>query len=397
MLRLTILLIACAWLVAGPAGAASEGALHSALQRDLEQYLTLRSKAEHISAVSLSVSLHGEPDSIDITVGHTEYGGDTAVTSKNLWQIGSNTKAFTAAAVLQLEAEGKLTIDQTVGRWLPQYPAWKNVTIRRLLNMTSGIPSYDNVQAMQADYARHPKRELTESQLIAYVYPGNPHAPAATSGYSYSNTNFILGEMIVERATGHTFASEVERRFLRANLGLDDTYYAPSSYPAAVLDRMVAGYFYNHGEDNAGLAPLLGRDVSGDSVSWMQSAGAIVSTPRDVTRWARALYTGKVLAPKQQDELTSLVSVKTGRAIVRTSLEDPRGFGLGIAQMTMKETGTVWFYEGMTLGYRMVHVYFPRQDVAIAFGLNSQPDDKQNNSGKLAVSLVKTLREAGKL
>lgn len=86
-----------------------------------------------------------------------------------------------------------------------------------------------------------------------------------------------------------------------------------------------------------------------------------MSTPRDVTRWARALYAGKVLAPKQQNELTSLVSVKTGKAIARTTLEDPRGFGLRIAQMTMKETGTIWFYEGMTLGYRMVHVYFPRQ------------------------------------
>ena len=81
MVRLTIVLVAFAWLVAGPASAASDGTLRLALQRDLEHYLTLRSKAERISAISLSVSLRGEPGTIDLTVGRTEYGGKAPVQS----------------------------------------------------------------------------------------------------------------------------------------------------------------------------------------------------------------------------------------------------------------------------------------------------------------------------
>jgi D-alanyl-D-alanine carboxypeptidase len=391
-------LLAIALLADATPPAGSGAALSAALQRGLDQYLAARAKPEHISAISLSVSLHGTPQTIDLTAGTTRYGGGGApITPATLWQIGSNTKAFTAAAILQLEAEGKLNVDQTLGKWLPQYPAWKNVTIRRLLNMTSGIPGYDFSNAMLGAYARNPHRNFTVKALIAYAYPTTPGAPKPTTGYSYSNTNYLLAETIVERASGNGYAAELERRFLRAGLGLDDTYYAASEYPQSIRDRMTSGYFFNHDADNAALAPLLGRDMRDLSVSWMQGAGGIVSTPQDLTRWARALYAGGILAPKQRDEMMQLVSLKTGKPIATTSLADPRGFGLGIAQMTTSETGSIWFYEGITLGYRMLHAYFPRQDVVIAVGLNSQPDSKQNHSGKLIIAIYKTLHAAGKL
>ncbi len=229
------------------------------------------------------------------------------------------------------------------------------------------------------------------------MYPGNPHAPPPTSGYDYSNTNYLLCELIIERATHSTYKSELEQRIFHSDVGLTSTYYSGTQYPASILDRMVSGYFFSRDADNAGLAPLLGKSTRDDSVSWMQSAGAIVSTPQDLTRWVRDLYTGPILATKQRDELMDLVSTKTGQPIKSTSLSDPRGFGLGIAQLTTPQTGTVWFYEGMTLGYRMVHMYFPRQDAAVAFGINSQPDSKQNDSGKLALAIYETLHAAGRL
>lgn len=397
VLKVSLALL-CFGSIATPGSAApSDSALRASLQRDLNDYLAARAKVEHISAISLSIDLHGPGPNINVTAGHAQYGGaGAAVTPDDLWQIGSNTKAFTAAAVLQLEAEGKLTIDQTVGRWLPQYPAWKHVTIRRLLDMTSTIPGYDNVPAMWAPYVRDPKHIYTAADLIAYVYPGNPHAPPPTKGYDYSNTNYLLAELIIERASGHSYASEIEQRFFQ-KLGLNDTYYSGTMYPADVRDRMVSGYFFSHDADNKALWPILGRDVRNDSVSWMKSAGAIVSTPRDMTIWARALYTGSILRPKQRAELLSLVSTKSGEPIEKTSLGDPRGFGLGVAQMTTPQTGTIWFYEGMTLGYRMVHVYLPQQDVVFAFGLNSQSDSKENQSGKLALSIYDTLHAARKI
>ena len=183
---------------------------------------------------------------------------------------------------------------------------------------------------------------------------------------------------------------------MRSDIGLPDTYYAETQYPRDVVDRMVSGYFWGRGPDYAKLAPLLGTDTRDDSVSWLRAAGGTVSTPEDLTRWVRAIYTGPMLAPRQRAELMSLVSTKTGRPIAKTSLGDPRGFGLGVAQETASLTGTTWFYEGDSLGYRMVYVYYPPQDAVIAFALNSMPG-AENKTDQLAKTIYKTLQAAGRL
>lgn len=92
----------------------------------------------------MNITFRGSKEEITDAVGTTEYGGGRPVTPDSLFQIGSNTKAFTSAILLRLEADKVLSIDDTVGKWLPQYPAWKKVTIRRLLDMTSGIPNYSD-------------------------------------------------------------------------------------------------------------------------------------------------------------------------------------------------------------------------------------------------------------
>jgi D-alanyl-D-alanine carboxypeptidase len=380
-----------------PLSAQSAGtgdALHSRLQADLAQYLSARAKAEHISAISLSVYVPGSPSNINLAVGNTEYGGGAPATPEQLYQIGSNTKSFTSAAILQLEDEGKLSIDDTVGKWLPQYPAWKTITIRRLLNMTSGIPTYDDVTSMLSEYAANPMQDWSKEKLVAVVYPKLAPDPI----WLYSNTAYILSEMIIERATGNSYADEIRQRFLNnPQIGLDSTYYEPNVYPDAITSRMVAGYFYSTDADNNGLQPLYGKDVRALSLSWAQSAGGIVATPEDVTRWVRALYGGTVLKPKQLKELETLVSSQTGEPITTTTPQHSRGFGLGVAEMLLPKMGRIWFYEGMTLGYRMAYAYFPKSHAVIAVGLNSQPDKKQDQIGKLLTSLYDTLHAAGKL
>jgi len=397
MLR-TIALALAALLLAAPASAASPSrvALKAALARDVNQYLATRSKIEHLSAISLSVSLKGSSDYINVTAGRTQYGGGgDPVAPDNIFQIGSNTKAFTSVAILQLEAEGKLNIDQRIGKWLPQYPAWKNVTIRRLLSMTSGIPSYDNTDAMLAAYAKTPKRHFTVPELIAYVYPSDPKAPKPTTGYSYSNTNYLLAELIVEKASGDSFPNQLDKRFFHGGPDLNNTFYAPSQYPAEVLARLPAGYFVNNDPDNKPLFALLGTNVSLDSLSWMHGAGGISATMQDLARWARDLYTGPVLAPKQRAEMESLVSTKTGKPLAKVTPDEPRGFGLGVAQMMVPEIGTIWFYEGESLGFRTVHFYDPATGVVVTFSFNSRPPSKEDGAGKLASAVYKTLKSAG--
>lgn len=394
VIRVVVFLLA-AMLPSAVLAAQPDGALRSGLESDVSRYLASRAKPEHISAVSLSISLPGAASNVNVAVGHAQYGGKgPRITPSTLYQIGSNTKSFTAAAMLQLEDEGKLGIDQTVGRWLPEYPAWKNITIRRLLNMTSDIPTYDDVPSMLRAYAADPTKDWSGRELVAVIYPRlRPNAR-----WLYSNTAYVLSQMIVERASGHSYASEIRRRFLNnPAVGLTSTYYEQDVYPVGITDRMTSGYFFSTDPDNAALAPLLGKDMRRLSLSWAQGAGGIVSTAEDVTRWCRALYAGSVLRPKQRREMMALVSQASGTSIARTTPQDPRGFGLGVGEMLMPKMGRIWLYEGMTLGYRMTYVYLPKQNVVFAVGLNSQPNKREDRVGQLMMAVYDRLHAAGKV
>jgi D-alanyl-D-alanine carboxypeptidase len=376
-------LVATVGLVAPAAVAAPvapTATLAADLQADLQHYLQDRGAAEHVSAAGVSVLPVDALESVDVSAGTTQTGGSVPVSPGTLWQIGSNTKAFTSALLLQLEAEGRLSIDDPLGRWLPQYPQWAGVSLRRLLDMTSGIPDYGQQPAFIADGVADPLRQFTAAELVGYVV-GLP----ATSGFSYSNTNYVLAEMVVERVTGTGYAAQLSARLL-GPLGLRDTHYRSHLYPPQVADRMPAGYYARTTVPE--LSALVGQDVSRYSLSWARGAGGMLSTTADMTQWARALYGGWLLPPQQMAELTSLVSAVTGEPVEATSPDDPRGFGLGVAQVTDR-LGTYWSYEGQTLGFRFLLAYFPESGLIVAMGLNSSPDE--DRIGDLATTVYDTL------
>jgi D-alanyl-D-alanine carboxypeptidase len=154
-----------------------------------------------------------------------------------------------------------------------------------------------------------------------------------------------------------------------------------------VTRREPAGYFFNR--QIPSLSRLFGRNVSRTTISWTRGAGGIVSTTHDMTVWEHAMYHGRLLPRRQQRELRSLVSAKTGKPITHTTPSDPKGFGLGVAQMTHPEIGRFWFYEGETLAFRTLHVYLPKSGLIFAMALNSQPT--VDHIGDLSVSVYDTL------
>lgn len=364
-----------------PVGAAPAPSLQTKLQTILQTYLKERARAEHVTAASVSVSNGNADAPVVAAVG---------AAPSNLFQIGSNTKAFTSVIVLRLEAAGKLRIDDPIGRRLPQYPAWKNLTLRRLLSMTGGIETYDNTPAFQTAYAKNPYRNFRASELVGYVYPKNGK-PKVLSGWHYSNTGYILAQMIIERITGKRYG-ELLREEIFKPLGLRDTYYDPHVLAPAQHNRLVNGYFASNDPDNAGLRPLYDTNVKNYSLSWTQAAGGIVATPRDVSRWARALYGGKFLPAKQQAEMMTLVSTKTGRPIASATVSDPHGFGLGVAQLMKPPLGRIWYYEGETFGYRVLHAWLPQSGTIVTIGLNSQPDAKEDRIGQLMAQVLSALK-----
>jgi D-alanyl-D-alanine carboxypeptidase len=363
--------------------------LQQDLQQDLSDYLTARASAEHISTLSMTVNLgHNSPD-INVAVGTTKYGGGPTATPEDLFQIGSNTKVFTSIAILQLEAAGILSINDTLGKWLPQYPAWSAVTIRQLLNMTSTIPSYDNSSAFEVAYSSNPMIETTPEDLVAYAYPSSVNPGGA---WSYSNTGYILAQMIVKKASPlHSFSASIDQIINSQRLG--DTFYQPYFYPAPIQRRVVSGYYVNK---DPGLSKLYGMDTSGFSLGWAQGAGGIVGNPADLSQFMRAVFEGNVLPPVQLQELESIVSKTTGKPIAQTTPSDPSGFGLGIFQILQPNFPRAWAYQGSTIGYRATYMYFPSSGLIITIFTNSQTTDEQNQiMAQLFPAVYATIQKAG--
>lgn len=363
--------------------------VRSALQRDLASYLKTRGAIEHLSSLSLAVSYGANQPTIIVTSGTTTFGGGTPVNATSLYQIGSNTKAFTAVAVLQLEAKGRLSIDAPIGRYLPQYPAYAKLTLRRLLNMSSGLASYDNLPSWEKSVARDPMENMPADALIRLVYPRIEYTPGTK--YSYSNTGYIIAQEVVEaRSQSKSFSTEIAR--IINSVGLKHTFYTSHLYPPDVARDVVAGYYE---QDDKLLQPLRGRDVSGYSLSWAQGAGSMVSTPADLITWARALYSGTTLLPaKQKTELMSLISLKTAKPLAKPTAADPSGFGLGVAQRyEAKLGGTFWFYQGETLGFRAVHLYYPSSGLVVAIFANSRPVEAESHLPQLFAQLYATIKK----
>ncbi len=373
------------------AHAHNDAALKAALQHDLDRYLADRSAKEHLSALSLAVSLGKDRPTINVTSGTTRYHAGPAATPGDLYQIGSNTKAFTAVAILQLEAQGRLSIDAPIGAYLPQYPAYRKLTLKQLLSMTSGLESYDNTATWEQSFAANPRANVSADALIRIVYPNIKFTPGTR--YHYSNTGYLLAqEIVAARSRSKSYAAEVAR--IITSVGLKDTYYSSNFYPRRIAQRVVAGYYENN---DAHFDKLIGKDTSGYSLSWAQGAGAIVSTPSDLVRWCRALYQGSLLLKaQQQKELMSLISTKTAKPLAVPTAADPAGFALGVAERFDPKLGTFWFYQGETLGFRAVHLYFRKPDLIVALFANSRPIESNSKLQSLFATIYASIKAAKK-
>jgi D-alanyl-D-alanine carboxypeptidase len=142
------------------------------------------------------------------------------------------------------------------------------------------------------------------------------------------------------------------------------------------------------------MAPLKGRDVRRFNLSSARAAGGIVSSLMDATKWERALYEGRMLPRRQQRELEGLVSQNTGTPIKRA--RKYAGYGLGVGQeVLLPRLGVVWFYEGESFGYRMLHIYVPRSGTLFAVAVNSAVGERKDKLNGLAQSVFQILHDAG--
>ena len=355
------------------------------VQAALDAWLAAQAPVEKVTGIAAYISFGAAGAAIEAFAGKVGRDPDSGPVDQDThYQMGSTSKSFTAAVILQLEAAGKLSIDDTLGKWLPEYAAWKDVTIRRLLNMTSGIPTYSETEWMSQAWVKEPMRDLAFKELVNAANPSATNQLPPNKGYFYSNTNYILAGMIAEKATGKSFRDLVHERVIEPH-GLTSTFYEASTYPESVIKRLSHGYFENEACTEyqpkckeSWNAPIIGRDMREVSTSWMQSAGGAIASARDVDRWMRVVFGGKVVPAKQQNEWMELISNKTGEPIATVSADDPGGFALGLGYKILGPLGAQWFYEGESLGYRTLYVWIADQDLMITVQTNSQPPGTDN-------------------
>ncbi|HZD69467.1 MAG TPA: serine hydrolase domain-containing protein [Actinomycetes bacterium] len=239
------------------------------------------------------------------------------------FRAGSITKSFVATVVLQLAADGRLSLQDTVERWLPRIlPYGDQLTIRRLLNHTSGVPDYVPTVYQTLYGSRSGRsRAWTPRELVALVAGQPLRFPPGTS-WSYANTGYILLGLIVEAATGRTLAQELARRILEP-LGLRGTRF-PVNSPGIPMPRS-RGYSLPQDPKGDVLGgPLL--DLTAENPSWAGAAGALVSDLEDLTRFFRTLLGGRLLPPELLAEMLTTVPFPPGA--VPLPLLDRYGLGL---------------------------------------------------------------------
>ena len=237
--------------------------------------------------------------------------------------IGSITKTFTATVVLQLAAAGRLSLTDSVQKWLPGVvtghgydPA--KITIRELLQQTSGLRDYTSDPQFLTP--QNLAKAWQPQQLVDIALREGP----PVHGWLYSNTNYILLGMIIQKATGKSPAAEISSRIL-VPLGLHDT-----SYP--LTSKQIPGPHAHGYYGSLDLTNAVSPSVAG-------AAGAIISTAGDVARFYRALLTGRLLPPAQQRELLSAIPVNdTGELFAER-------YGLGIYAVHLS-CGTAWGHDG---------------------------------------------------
>ena len=264
------------------------------------------------------------------TSGRRAQAGDT-------FEIGSITKTFMATLALQLVAERRLRLDDTIERWLPGLvPGGEHITVKMLLNHTSGLFNYTNDPALLTVLATDPAHVFSPQELVALA---TSHAPdfAPGTAWEYSNTNFVLVGMILQSVTG-VAPRDLLRVRITNPLHLTRTWLADTA-PVGDQPRYLHGYLLAPATADAAAEYV---DVSGFSLSWASTAGAMISTTADLDRFFGALLGGRLLPPAQLRQMQTTVTVPNTDGSV--------GYGLGLLR-TDTACGTLWGHDGITLGH----------------------------------------------
>jgi len=309
---------------------------------------------------------------------------------------GSTGKSFVAAVVLNLVQEGRIDLDAPISEWFGKEPWFHRlpnadeITLRMLLRHQSGLMDHVHSEKFIVMIREKMRRFgadacLSPLELVSIVFDTKPLFPAG-QGYAYSDTNYILAGMIIERVTGNSYYEELTQRFIKP-LDLNRTSPANSRY----LAGLVPGYTQ---DDTflmlSGKVMRDGKLIFNPQTEW--TGGGLVTNSRDLARWAALLYTGRAMPGKYLHELLKTVPKDLSQ---QKQFGPDVSYGLGV---TVRKTrfGFAYGHRGWAPGYLSLFEYYPAQGVAVALQINEQGHDVTAYLEALVAVIVSQQRTAGR-
>jgi D-alanyl-D-alanine carboxypeptidase len=297
---------------------------------------------------------------IAVATGFADTAKKEAMTTRHLLLQGSVGKTYASAVAMQLIHEGKIGLDDPISKylgsepWFSRLPNAQSITVRQLMNHTSGLVRYEFNERFMADLTAAGDRVWKPQELVAYIFDTAPPF-AAGQGWDYSDTNYIVLGMIMEKVTGRSYYDLARERVLRP-AGLSAT--VPSD--ARSIPGLANGYAGANNPFGGSDAMLVdGRMVINPQFEW--TGGGMASTAADLAKWGKRLYEGGAFDAAMLPKLLDGVPARLGQNTK---------YGLGVI---IRETplGTLYGHSGFFPGYQAEMLYLPVQKAAIAFQVNS--------------------------
>ena len=384
--RLSLLLAlgACAPAGRAPAPRPAESPAVAALRARLQPALDSLRVALRFPGATLALAL---PDgrTVALATGHADTARKVPLRTTDLLLQGSVGKTYVSAVAMQLVAEGRLDLDAPLARWFGSEPWFdrlpnaRDITVRHLMTHTSGLVRYEFDPRATAVLRAEPMKTWTPLDRLQYLF--GTRAPfAAGQGWDYSDTNYIVLGMIIERITGRPYYAELLRRVL-VPLGL--THTVPSDRPdIAGLANGYAGPKNDLGGYDASV-DAAGRLRVNPQFEW--TGGGIASTTEDLARWGKLLYEGRAFD-------TTLVRRMVDAAVpARLGANVKYGLGVMVRPTALGET---WGHSGFFPGYATELLYFPGLKIAAAIQVNGT-DPYPRGLVPFLVRAVTAARDAG--
>ena len=292
---------------------------------------------------------------------------------------GSVGKTYLAALTMRLIKEGKIDLEEKVSKylgdlpWYSRIPNAADITIKMLMTHTSGVMRYEFKESFTRDLSANPEKYWAPSDLLQYVLDEKASFKAG-EGWEYSDTNYILLGMIVEKITGKKYYDLVSEKIL-IPLKLDHTHPSDSR----ILKGLIQGYA---GNDNpfGGKNEVIGSDgkfIINPQFEW--TGGGMYSTTSDLARWAKLMYEGKAFD-------SSMVTLMIESAVPAKLGRDTK-YGLGVI-VRNTPYGPAYGHSGFFPGYMTEMYYFPKQRIAIVVQINSSDFKQLKSSAYRSLLLI---------